>query len=188
MDITLFKSEKNLYFKKINSKKDIKEDTEIKGYLIDSSEKEIRSIIASLESRKSKALIAVEAKDDFFNRRIIETCKINFLVSPELSCEKDTLKQRSSGINHVLAKEAVKKGISIIIDFSELEKLDKKEKAKILSRIIQNLKICRKSGCKIKIATFAGSKEELKTENELKAFLFSLGASSQQASEACEFI
>jgi len=187
MDLTLFKSGSNLFFKKINSKKDIKEDKEIDGYLIDSNEKEIRSIISSLASKQDKKLIAIQAKDNFFNRRIIETCKVNFLVSPELNSDKDTIKQRSSGFNHVLAKEATKKNISIIINFSELEKLDKKEKSIILARIIQNIKICRKAKCKIKIATFAKTKEELKTERELKSFLFSLGTSSQQAEDACKF-
>jgi RNase P/RNase MRP subunit p30 len=187
MDITLFKTEKNLYFKEINSKKDIKEDKDINGYLINSSENEIRSIIASLESKKDKKLIAIKAKDDFFNRRIIETCRVNFIVSPELNQEKDTLKQRASGFNHVLAKEAVKKGISLLINFSEIIKQDKKRKAIIISRIMQNIKICRKTNCKIKIVAFAKNKEELRTENELKAFLSSLGASSQQVAEACKF-
>lgn len=187
MDITLFPSKDNLYFKEISSKKDLLENPEINGYLISADEKTTRAIIESLKNKKEKLLIAVSAKDDFFNRRMIETCKINYLLSPEFSQEKDTLKQRSSGFNHVLAKEAVKKGIAILINFSELCSLNKKDKAIVLARIMQNIKICRKTKCKIKIATFAKNKEEQKTEQELKAFLFSLGASSQQVADACKF-
>jgi len=187
MDITLFPSNGNLYFKEISSKKDLLESPEISGYLISADEKTTRSIIESLKNKKDKKIIAVLAQDDFFNRRMIETCKINYLVSPELNEERDTLKQRSSGFNQVLAKEAVKKGIAIVISFLELKDLDKKKKAIIIARIIQNIKICRKTKCKIKIASFAKDKEEQKTEQELKAFLFSLGASSQQVADACKF-
>lgn len=186
MDITLFQSKENLFFKLIKSKKDI-ELGEFQGYFIDSSEKEIRSIIESLKSKKEKKIIAVKSQEDFFNRRIIDTCKINYLVSPELNPNKDTLKQRSSGINHVVAKEAAKKGIKILINFSEINLLNKKDKAIVISRIIQNIQICRKANCGIRIATFAKNKNELKTENELKSFLSSLGASSQQVADSCKF-
>jgi RNase P/RNase MRP subunit p30 len=46
---------------------------------------------------------------------------------------------------------------------------------------MQNLKICRKAGSKILVATFAQKKSELRTSKELSAFMFSLGASSQQS-------
>lgn len=187
MDITLYKTEGNLFFKKINSKSGITEDN-IDGYLIDSDEKEIRRILDTLKAKKQKKIIAVQGKDDEFNRRIIETTKVNFLVSPEFNPGSDTLKQRDSGINHVVAKAAAKNKISLIIDFSRISKLaDKKEKAKILARVMQNLKVCRRANCQMKIATFAERKEDQRSERELKAFLFSLGASSQQTSEATSF-
>ena len=68
--------------------------------------------------------IAVFGREDKFNRRMIETCKIDYLISPERETEKfkrrDSLKQRDSGLNHYLAKEAKRKNISFIIDFSEI--------------------------------------------------------------------
>jgi RNase P/RNase MRP subunit p30 len=188
MDISLYKEKNCLYLKEINSKKELDNFNEgTDGFLMDSDEKEVRKITESLKNKKLKKLIFVKAKDDLFNRRMIETCHINALVSLELNKERDTLKQRSSGFNHVIAKEASKKGVSIIIDFSALEKLEKKEKAKAIAKIIQNINICKKNNCNIKIASFARNKNELKNEIQLKAFLFSLGASSQQVSKACGF-
>jgi len=186
MDITLFPSQGNIFLKKINSKTGLTED-KLDGYLIDSDEKEIRRIIDILKAKKQKKIIAIQGRDDAFNRRIIETCKVDYLVSPESEPKKDSLKQRDSGINHVVAKEAKKKNIPIVINFSELNKLDKKSKSKKISRIIQNLKICRKNQCKIKIASFAETKEQIADEYSLKSFLFSLGASSQQVGEATQF-
>ena len=186
MDITLFKKKGSIFLKELSSKKDISNE-ESEGYLITSSEKEIRSIISSLSSKNIKKPIFVKANDDLFNRRIIETCKIDYLVSLELNPSKDTLKQRSSGLNHVLAKEALKKEINFVINFSEIKKLNKEEKIKAISRIIQNIKVCRKAKCNIKIASFAKSEEEIISEEELKSFLFSLGASSQQVGQSTNF-
>ncbi len=182
----LKKEKQAIVLKPIKNKNDIKKDKEYNGYLINASEKQVRAIIDSLKSTKSNKLIAVIGRDDVFNRRVIETCKIDYLVSPERGFRRDSVKQRDSGLNHVIAKEAGKRKISIVINFSELfdeGNRKKKERAEILARIMQNIKICRRAKCKIKIATLAKTKEQLRTENELGSFGFSLGMSSQQVKE-----
>jgi len=78
--------------------------------LIDSSEKETRRIIESLKG--SGKVIAVVGGDDAFNRRAAESLKINYLVLQK-GRQKDGLKQRDSGINHVVAKIAKEKGIDL---------------------------------------------------------------------------
>jgi len=157
--------------KKIKSKKEISGDED--GYLIDADEKEIRRIIDALKGKEK--IIAVLGRDDEFNRRMLEKTKIDYLVSPERGHFKDSLKQRDSGLNHVLGRIAKEKGIGVIIDFSSLMKMEKMERAKTISRIMQNIKICRRAGCKIKI---------LGDEKAGKAFLFSIGASSEQVRDA----
>jgi len=186
-DINLFKKEESIFLKKIKSKSDIKEKDSCEGYLIESSEKNVRSIIASLASKKEKKIIALFGGGDLFNRRAIETLKINYLVSPERGFKKDTLKQRDSGLNHVITKEAKKKGITIIINFSEISSLKGKEKAIRLEKIIQNIKICRKTGCKIKIASLAKDKILTIGENERKALGTSFGMSSEQTKDSIKF-
>jgi len=171
-------------FKKIKSKKDISGSDKVSGYLIDADEKTARSVIASLKEKKFSGKTGVFGRDDNFNRRALETLKIDYLISPEVSKQiprRDTLKQRDSGLNHVLAKIARQNKIEIVIDFSDANKLKGKEKALRLGRIIQNIKICRKAGCKIKIWDLDNKADE----KSLKAFGFSLGMSSQQVSECC---
>ncbi len=164
--------------KKITSKSETKKTDKEDTYLINADEKTIRSIIASLKQKKIKKKIAVLGRDDDFNRRMIEKTEIDFLVSPERGKRKDTLKQRDSGLNHFLAKEAKKKNIGIAIDFDEINQIkDRKEKSLRLGKIIQNIKICRRAGCKILIW---GNTDVY----ALRAFGFSLGMSSGQVSEA----
>lgn len=162
----------------ISSKTDINNVKNEKLIILNTDEKTARAMIDSIKSiefLKAKK-IAVIARDNQFNRRALETLKINYLISPEKAGQKDTLKQRESGLNHVIAKIAKEKNISIIIDVSYLKNLDKKKKAQALSKIIQNINICKKTNTNIKITDL-----ENKTRSEqLKAILFSLKASSQQ--------
>jgi len=148
--------------------------------LIDTNgnEKEARRIVDALKGKK--VLIGIYGYDDSFNRRVIETMKVNYLINPETITKdkKDTLKQRDSGVNHVVAKEAAKNKISFVIDLNLISKLSKKEKAIVLSRIIQNIKICRKAKCEIKFLS------EQKSQKDIEAIGFSLGMSSQQVKEA----
>ena len=121
--------------------------------------------------------IIVKAQDDNFNRKILEYGKFEILLSPDRGNKTDNLRQIDSGLNRVLADIASRKGIAIGFDFQEIESLEKKEKAKRLSRIRQNIKISRKSKTKIKSFNY-------KDKKDAQALLLSLGASTQQASEA----
>lgn len=142
------------------------------------NEKETRRIMDSLKGKK--VTVGVYGYDDFFNRRVVETMKINYLINAErnVNDKKDSLKQRDSGINHVVAKEMATKKISLVIDFENFAQLSKQEKALVLARIIQNVKICRKSKGSIKILSNGRDKKDI------EAFASSIGMSSQQVSEA----
>ena len=195
-DITLIPAKDTIFLKKIKSKSEISKLDKQDGYLIDADEKEARKIIDFLRAKSREndllrnrrcLMIAVLGRDDLFNRRVIETMKIHYLVSPEAGWRKDTLKQRDSGLNHVVAKIAREKAIAVVIDLSALNKLKAKDKALRLARIMQNVKICRRAKCKIKIATFAEKKQELISERDIQAFAFSLGMSSEQVKDAMKF-
>ena len=134
---------------------------------------------AKKEIKKSieKPLIVV-SQDDLFNRKILEYGKFDILLSPEKGNKKDSIRKINSGLNHVVAKIATKNKISVGINLDEIKTLSKTEKAKRLSKIKQNLKICRRSKTKTKIISKKGNKREL------LSFLTSLGASTKQSGEA----
>ena len=184
-DINLFKTEGSVYLKKVKTKADL--SGECDGYLIEGSEKEARKIIASLKDKGEKKIIAFVGGDDAFNRRAVESLKIDYLVSPEGGLKKDSLKQRDSGINHVVAKLAKEKDVAIVIDFSEVAGLSGKKKVLRLEKLIQNVKICRKAGCEIKIASLARDKSGLIDEKARVAFGVSLGMGSSQAKDSTRF-
>lgn len=130
-----------------------------------------------LKNENSPKLVL--ACDDLFNRKILEYGKFDILLSVEKGIRKNKIRQEDSGLNHVLAKIASKNKISIGIDLDEISNLEKKQKAERLSKIMQNIKICKKSHTKLALKT--------KEIQKAKDFLSELGASTQQIKETIVF-
>lgn len=173
-------------FKIVKSKRDLSEDLP-SVILIDADEKIARSLIASLNGKKFLGKIGIFGRDNNFNRRALETLKIDYLISPEREIlefvRKDSLKQRDSGLNHVLGKIAKEKGIEIVIDFSEISGMkDKMKRARRISRIIQNVKVCRRAKCVLRIWDLSGKIDK----KELQSFGYSVGMSSPQVNVAVD--
>ena len=124
--------------------------------------------------KKEKQQIIIQAQDDVFNRKILENKDVDILLSPESYNRKDKLKQRDSGLNEIHCKLGKQNNIKIAINLNELKKQDKKQKAIILSRIIQNIKLCKRT--KTQIIFFPKQSKQ----NAL-SFFTTLKGSTQQA-------
>lgn len=138
---------------------------------------EARKLIDKLHKQKEKVIARGKSID--FNRKILENKKVNILI---LSHEekKDMLKQRDSGLNHILCKIARDNNIILAIDMNELKIENKKEKAKILARIMQNIKLIKKVKNKLIIINKPEDKYNL------RSFLLVLGADTSMAKKAAE--
>ena len=102
----------------------------------------------AIRENKGKIII-FSSNDDELNKKILEKEDINILLL-NLSSRKDRMKQRDSGFNHVLAKLAKKKNISLGINLDEIINSDSKGKSEILARVRQNIKLCNKNKLKMK--------------------------------------
>jgi RNase P/RNase MRP subunit p30 len=129
---------------------------------------------------KEKKPVIVKAQDPEFNRKILEYGKFDILLSIEKSESKKSLRQIHSGFNHVLAAIAHKNNVALGIDLKELQNLPLKEQAERLSKLMQNIELCRKD--KVRIVMF-NSQDKRNAFN----FLIALGASTAQAKEAISF-
>ena len=136
----------------------------------------IQQAINQIKKSVTKPII-IKAQDEKFNRRILEYGKFDVILDIHETQGRDKLKQVDSGLNHVLAKIAAKNKIAIGIDLDKIRKLEKKEKALVLGRIMQNIRICRKAKTRIKLINYRDEKDAFD-------FLISLGASTEQAREA----
>ncbi len=143
-------------------------------------------IIITGNIEKAKQLIKVAqvpkivfAQNEDFNRKILEYGKFDIILSLEKEDLRNKIRQTNSGLNHVLAKIASKNKIAVGFDLEEIKKMEIKQKAENLSKIKQNIKICRKYKTKLAV--------KIKSLQEARDFLIGLGASSKQASEAIVF-
>jgi len=120
--------------------------------------------------QKKNALVndnikAIEAKGDY--RKPMERKQINLLVNCEGDTKKDSIYQRNSGFNQVLAKIAKENNISLGISFEKLKK--SKYQYQILGRMQQNYKLCQKYKVKILVKSFSQKKEDLTQDIILKS-------------------
>lgn len=105
---------------------------------------------ARKQIRKNKGKMIIFSSDnEELNRKILEKENIDVLLLNQ-SKRKDFQKQRNSGFNQVLAKIAKKNDIAIGINLDEIISSEKKQKAEILARVRQNIKLCKKNKLKIK--------------------------------------
>ena len=101
-----------------------------------------------IKENKDKKIIFT-SNDDELNRKILEKEEIQILLLNQ-GGRKDFQKQRNSGFNHVLAKLAKKKNVIIGINLDEIVNSEEKQKAVILARVMQNIKICNKNKLKMR--------------------------------------
>jgi RNase P/RNase MRP subunit p30 len=85
------------------------------------------------------------------------------------------MKQRDSGLNEILCKLAKKNEIRIGIDLKGVIKLKGIEKAKVLSRIRQNIRLCKRVGTSYIIMHSINYRKQ-----DIASFLSVLGASTGQ--------
>lgn len=124
---------------------------------------------------KERMPVIVKAQTNEFNRKFFENKDVDMIVGLEFN-RIDYMKQRDSGLNEVLCKLAEKNDIKIGIDVDKLAGLDKIEKAKVLARIIQNIGLCKRVGCKLVI-----SSDKKYDKQEIMSFFLCLKGSTNQA-------
>jgi len=133
------------------------------------SETDFQKVRKLIKENTGKKII-FSTSDDELNRKILEKEHIDILLLM-LSNRKDRMKQRDSGFNQVLAKIAKSKEVTIGINLDEILNADKSDKAEILARVRQNIKLCNKNKLKME---FVSQKNE-KDKHDLKALGLSLG-------------
>ncbi len=132
---------------------------------------------------EGKAII-FSSNDDELNRKVLEKLQINLLLINQKN-RKDQQKQRNSGFNQVMAKAAKKNKVVIGINLDEVIEADKKEKAEILARIKQNVKLCNKNRLGME---FIALKEENKRDiYDLRAMGLVLGMPTWMTSRIGKF-
>ncbi len=137
-------------------------------------------------ARKTEGLKIVKAGEK--NRQFFESKDINIIYGLEEVSQKDYIHHKASGMNQVLAKLARRNNISVAFSFSMLLKRKGMKKSAIMSRIMQNIKLCRKYKVSMITASFADNPYKLRYPRDMMALMQSLGMEGGEAKESLKRI
>tara|TARA_Y100000310_G_scaffold193072_1_gene193030 strand:+ start:647 stop:1156 length:510 start_codon:yes stop_codon:yes gene_type:complete len=146
---------------------------------IDSVETKDRRVL-----NKQRKPVVVLGGDEDINRAAVECKNVDVLLCPERNRKGDGLHQRRSGLNQVLCKLARKNKVAIGFSFNLVLSAKGKERAKIIGRMRQNVRLCRKYQADMVLGSFAARKYELRSRDCLKAFGFVLGMTGKEVKNA----
>ena len=125
----------------------------------------------------------IVVKGSFKDRFVLEKTKADIIFNLE-SHGRDSMHYRSSGLNQVLCRFAKANDICIGFSFSSLLKADSFQKAVLIGRIKQNVKLCRKYKAKTIIASFAEKPFQLRNPSDLISFGITLGMHPSEAKKS----
>ena len=118
-------------------------------------------------------------------RKAVESKSTDMLLAPEKSSVKDYMHQRGSGLNQVLCALAAKNKVAMGFSFVEL--LNTQKQARVLGRMRQNVRLCRKYKVKMVLASFAKNKWEMRSASDLQSFGKVLGMTAKEVKQAMNF-
>ncbi len=104
----------------------------------------------------------------------------------ETDKREDFIHHRASGLNHVLCALAKKKNCIIAFNFNSILNADDVFQAKIIGRIQQNIKLCRKYKVPVLPLSFAKVPFEMRSPGDLRAFFLDIGMHPKEISVAQE--
>lgn len=116
------------------------------------------------------------------DRHVFEKTKVDLVFDLEQGSRADHTHQRNSGLNHILCNIAKERNILIGFNFNSV--LKAKNKKKIIGRMMQNVKLCRKYKVKTVIASFAKNPFEMRSFYDLISFGVTIGMHPKQAKDS----
>lgn len=118
------------------------------------------------------------------NRYVVEKTKTDILFGLEQQKKPDSMHHRNSGLNQVLCKLANKNKVMIGIPFSIILKTGDMLRSRLLGRIAQNIKFCKKYDVEMVVASFAHEPYEMRSPKDLAALCVLLGMHPKEAKNA----
>lgn len=123
--------------------------------------------------------ISVVGGDLKVNRACCENIQVDILSRPYL-------RRYDPGINHVLAKEAVRNNVAIELCFSDILSSYLSYRSKIIANFKDIYALHRKFGFPLVISSRAKSVFDIKTPHDIRAFFISTGLSAEEFERAME--
>lgn len=119
------------------------------------------------------------------NMKAAENRRTDILIDAENVPNNDKTHYRSSGLNHLTCGLMKNNRIALGFSFSNL--LNSENRPKILGRMRQNVRLCRKYKIKMVLASFADDEFGMRHAKDLMAFGRVLGMTGSEVKKAMNF-
>lgn len=133
----------------------------------------------SRKFRNKSSCISVTGGDLKVNRAVLENIQIDVLSRPYL-------KRYDSGLNHVLAKEAVKNNVAVELCFKDVLKSYLSYRSKVISNFKDIYTLYRKFDFPLILSSGSQSVFDIRTTHDFKAFFAQTGLSDAEISKSFE--
>jgi RNase P/RNase MRP subunit p30 len=118
---------------------------------------------------KTCELVICRVEDDV--GKAMKNPKVDGIIGQESIHYKENTHQRHSGLNHILCRLASEKNKKVCFSFEDiLTCKSKKQRAMLLGRIRQNIKLCKKYKTTIITASFASDPNNLRPLKDIHHF------------------
>lgn len=95
---------------------------------------------------------------------------VKWIYDNEFEEDRDFIHQRRGGLNHVIAKDLVKKNVGVIFDYGGLQNLKNWRLCQIIGRMKQNMIVCRKFGVKYEVVSMAKDVLQMRDVKDVTCF------------------
>jgi ribonuclease P/MRP protein subunit RPP1 len=123
------------------------------------------------------ALVAVHGGNEKINRAAVENPKVDILAHP--SGERG-----EGGLNHVLVRYAAENGVAIDFNMNALIHSRRGDRARIIGKMRENLKMVRKFNAPVILTSHARSVYNLRAPREMIALASLFGMTREEATRA----
>jgi len=93
---------------------------------------------------------------------------------------RDKMHYRDSGLNQVLCRLAAQKGVAIGFSFADVLSVQGAQRAVLLGRMMQNIRLCRKFKVAVRLGSFASSPKGMRGREDLISLFCSVGFSRSE--------
>jgi RNase P/RNase MRP subunit p30 len=123
--------------------------------------------------RKTKGLKVYKVSSEEMLRFALEKTSVDVIFGMELVNPRDHTHYARGGLDQIVCRIAASKGKTFGFSFSSI--LNSRNRAKLLGRMMLNLKLCKKYGVKVVFGNFSLIKSEMRSLKDLEAFKRLLG-------------
>ncbi len=114
-------------------------------------------------------------------REASETWEVDLIADPELNADRDPVNQWSGGLDHIMCSFMNERGIGYCVNADNILDAGGRDRVRVLGRITQNIRLCKKYKVKVVFACGTRSKWNVRSPHDLMEIAKLTGLSSSDA-------